>query len=117
MPLWTFCIATVFKYIGLLSLETQFHDSLEKNLGRNMFLTILLTSLSLLTDIGVAAKKRLVVDEVDVEQELLLLKATVSSFQSNLTALEKENANLRGQQTVLQNQLTALSSSAAKGRR
>ena len=82
-----------------------------------MFLTILLTSLSLLTDIGAAAKKRLVVDEVDVEQELLLLKATVSSFQNNLTALEKENANLRGQQTSLQNQLTALSSSAAKGRR
>ena len=65
----------------------------------------------------VASKKRLILDEVNFEQELQSLKATVRSFQNNLTALEKENANLRGQQTVLQNQMTALSASKATGTR
>ena len=63
-----------------------------------------------------ASEKRLVVDEIDVEQELLSLKATIGSFKNNLTALEKENANLKKQQTVLQNQLTALTSSKATGK-
>ena len=77
-----------------------------------MFLAILTASLSLLMNVeAVASKKRLVLDDVDLEQELLLLKANFSllqnnlkalekSFQNNLTALEKENANLQSQLTV-----------------
>ena len=76
-----------------------------------MFLIILIASLPLLMNMEeTASQKRLVLEEMDFDQELLLLKATVLSMQNNLTALEKENANL-------QSQLTALSSSKARGKR
>ena len=76
-----------------------------------MFLIILTASLPLLMNMEeTASQKRLVLEEMDFEQELLLLKAAVLSMQNNLTALGKENANL-------QRQLTALSPSKARGKR